>query len=320
KFTATGCVTLGVDPLPGERLTFFVTDTGVGIAPADLARLFEPFHQAVEGRPAEPGTGLGLAICRRIVELMGGSLTVESERGAGSTFRFTVPLQTVAREAAAPVPRARHVTGYPGPRRRLLIVDDVGVNRAVLVDLLRPLGFELREAGDAPGALRAVAEFAPELIFTDLRMPGMDGFAFARSLRGLPEGGKLKVIAMSASVLSFNRDDAFAAGCDDFLPKPFRETELLDKLALHLGIEWQVQQDPAQPQEKAEPAPVPLPLLDALIHSAQRGDVRRLRTQLREMRADHPAFAAVAEDHLAKYQMERLRDYIERHRAHFTAL
>ncbi|HEY1108923.1 MAG TPA: ATP-binding protein, partial [Opitutaceae bacterium] len=117
KFTATGSVTLGVDPLPGERLTFFVTDTGVGIAPADRAQLFEPFHQAVEGRPAEPGTGLGLAICRRIVELMGGSLTVESERGAGSTFRFTVPLQTVAREAAPPTPRARHVTGYAGRRR-----------------------------------------------------------------------------------------------------------------------------------------------------------------------------------------------------------
>ncbi len=320
KFTATGVVTLGVDPLPGDRLTFFVTDTGVGIALNDLEKLFEPFHQAVEGRPAEPGTGLGLAICRRIVELMGGALTVESARGAGSTFRFTVPLQTMAREAAPPAPRARQVTGYTGPRRRLLIVDDVGVNRAVLVDLLKPLGFEIREAGDGPAALSAVAEFAPELIFTDLRMPGMDGFAFARSLRSLPEGAKLKLVAMSASVLSFNRDDAFAAGCDDFLPKPFREAELLDKLALHLGIDWQVQQDTTPTQEHTGLVPVPMPLLDALLHSAQRGDVKKLRTQLREMRAGHAAFTAQAESYLGRYQMERLREYIERHRASFTAL
>ncbi len=221
---------------PGDLLRFTVTDTGVGISGDDQAKLFQPFQQAHDGRPPEPGTGLGLAISQRIVDLMGGSLAVSSARGTGSSFSFALRLETLAAPSAAPPRSPRRISGYRGPRRRLLVVDDVGVNRAVLIDLLTPLDFELRAAGSGPEALRLAGEFAPQLIFLDLRMPGMDGLELARRLRALAGGDRLKLIAMSASVLSFNRDDAFAAGCDDFLPKPFREEELLAKLELHLGL------------------------------------------------------------------------------------
>ncbi|MEY2878462.1 MAG: Autoinducer 2 sensor kinase/phosphatase LuxQ, partial [Verrucomicrobiota bacterium] len=223
---------------PALHLTFSVHDTGVGLTPEDRVKLFHPFQQAADGRPPEPGTGLGLAISARLVELMGGTIAVESAPGAGSTFTFTVRFDTVAAESAAREGTTARVTGYRGPRQRVLVVDDVAVNRSVLVELLAPLGFELCEAADGAEALRLAAEFAPHAAFLDLRMAGMDGLALAQALRKRPGGARVKLIAMSASVLSFNRDDAFNAGFDDFLSKPFRESDLLEKLGLALRLEW----------------------------------------------------------------------------------
>ena len=343
KFTARGSVTLRVvscragspDPAglcsratpaeagfgdPAPHLQFSVTDTGVGISPEDRAKLFQPFQQAADGRPPEPGTGLGLAISARLVELMGGALHVASERGAGSTFTFALRLDAISAGPEAPRPSAGRVTGYHGPRQRVLVVDDVTINRSVLTEFLAPLGFEMRSAADGAEALRLVPEFAPQIAFLDLRMAGMDGLALARALRTRPDGARLKLIAMSASVLSFNRDDAFAAGFDDFLPKPFRETELLEKLGVALRLEWThaaadaTPGAPAPPPDQSPSAITPAVLAE-LLTSAQRGEIRALREQVGRLRAARPDAHPFLEslDALTRgYSMERIRELLER--------
>ncbi|MBX3750918.1 MAG: response regulator, partial [Opitutaceae bacterium] len=316
KFTARGEVRLTVRRA-GDTTRFAVSDTGVGLAPADQARLFEPFQQALEGRPAEPGTGLGLAISRRLVQLMGGTLTVTSAPGAGSTFAFAVDLPALDGESHPSAATGLRVTGYAGPRRRLLVVDDVEVNRRLIVDLLTPLGFIVTTAASGDEALAHVSQQPPDLVFLDLRMPGIDGLELARRLRRLAAGDRLKLIAMSASVLSFNQDDAFAAGCDDFLPKPFRESELIQKLALHLNLDLITAPagavaPAAAPATGAETLP-PADKLAALLAAAQRGEITQLRRLLADLRATHPeclAFIERLEGPARAFQMERLREIL----------
>jgi signal transduction histidine kinase/DNA-binding NarL/FixJ family response regulator len=345
KFTAAGTITLRIaedsrselgasgaqpprsenqHPKPrGEVFTFTVQDTGVGIASADLATLFQPFHQVTDGRPPEPGTGLGLAISHRFVALMGGQLEVSSQRGIGTRFSFTLRLPVLAVTADAPSAALRTITGYVGPRRRLMLVDDVAINRHVLRELLEPLGFTIVEAASGTQALALAAAQLPDLMFVDLRMPGMDGLELTQRLRALPAGPRVKVIAMSASVLSFNRDDAFAAGCDDFLPKPFREEDLLARLSLALRLDWQTTAAAAEPlpsrppsgPPSADSAPrLPTAWLQELLVLARRGEVVALRRRLAEARATagsaEPLIDAL--DLLAKsYRMERIRERLE---------
>ncbi|HYD85247.1 MAG TPA: ATP-binding protein, partial [Opitutus sp.] len=280
KFTPRGAVVLRAFPT-GGRIAFAVEDTGAGIPEKEQANLFQPFHQPADGRPPEPGTGLGLAIARRLVALMGGELTFETTPGRGSTFSFAVTLEALASGSHDAEPVARPPIGYRGPRRRLLVVDDVAVNRSVLVELLQPLGFELREAASGAEALALMPEFKPHLVFLDLRMPGMDGLELTRRLRALPVSGEpLVLVAMSASVLSFNRDSALEAGCDDFLPKPFREPDLIAKLSMHLRIEWRhgLTAHPFSGDKCSAPASTVE--LGTLLETARRGEIRALREQL----------------------------------------
>jgi signal transduction histidine kinase/DNA-binding response OmpR family regulator len=320
KFTAQGRVTLSARMQSRDTFEFSVTDSGVGISERDRANLFQPFQQAADGRPPEPGTGLGLAICQRIVGLMGGALAVQSTRGSGSTFTFAVRLETLSNQSPAPARPERRVLGYRGERQRILVVDDIEVNRAVLVDLLGPLGFEIASAPNGEAALQLTEEFSPNLIFLDLRMPGMDGLELARRLRALGGGERLKLIAMSASVLSFNRDDAFAAGCDDFLPKPFREADLLSKLELALQLEWIADSIAASttdsPSSGSRDAVAQSPnslltrtVIEELLAIARRGEIVQLRRRIEALKGD-PLIDAI--DTFARsYRMERIRELLE---------
>jgi CheY-like chemotaxis protein len=331
KFTPAGALRFTIAVLGDERVQFSVTDTGVGLSAADQARLFQPFQQAADGRPPEPGTGLGLAISHRMIALLGGRLEVESQLGQGSRFFFTLTLPILAAAAAPARPFATAITGYRGRRRRLLVVDDVATNRHVLRDLLSPLGFEISEAANGSEALAAVAALPPDLAFLDLRMPDMDGLELARRLRHQEETGAaarpassppLKIIAMSASVLSFNRADAFAAGCADFLPKPFREEDLLARLGLALHLEWisdATASPPAAPAPPRAPDTTTLPatVLRELLATAQRGEIAALRQRLDELRGDPLADSLLG---LARsYQMERIRELLEQQLATLPA-
>jgi signal transduction histidine kinase/ActR/RegA family two-component response regulator len=243
KFTTSGMVRLGVtlaapaDDTGQVRIRFEVQDSGVGIRPEDQQRIFEPFEQAGDSRSRAAGTGLGLAISRQLVRLMGGDLHLHSEMGAGSRFWFdlTLDLADVVMNAPESQPS---VTGYEGPRRRILLVDDVEANRVMLAELLKPLGFETQDAAHGQDALDHVRASMPDLVLMDLAMPVMDGLEATRLLRLDPQTRQLPVIALSANASNAHRDEALEAGATLFMSKPFESAALLDVLGRCLSLSW----------------------------------------------------------------------------------
>ena len=242
KFTERGGVGLRVHADRGAEggpcLRLEVQDTGPGISADELGKLFRHFEQTKTGQQAGTGTGLGLAISREFVRLMGGDITVTSRVGEGSVFTIHLPLHESAAEAVQPTRRPRRVVGLrPGqPPVRLLIADDVENNRELLVQLLRPVGFETCVVHNGAEAVAEEEEWRPHLILMDLRMPVMDGHEAIRAIRAA--GREVKIIAVTASVLEENRQGVLAGGADDFMGKPVAEDELFDKIGTHLSLEY----------------------------------------------------------------------------------
>ncbi|WP_273702920.1 response regulator, partial [Candidatus Accumulibacter vicinus] len=252
KFTERGGVTLRVsatfpaddDPemKPGRalRLTFEVTDTGAGISDAELAGLFQPFAQSASGRKAEEGTGLGLAITRQFAELLGGGIEARSRVGTGSTFVFTIAAQEAANPERVPAPQSRPVLGLaPGQTAwRILVVDDDANSRHLLAQVLEPLGFAVEEASDGIEAIALWERWRPHLIWMDMRMPNLDGRQATRRIKAAPGGAETRIVALTASSFEEERAEILAAGCDDFLRKPYRATTLLELMEKHLGVRY----------------------------------------------------------------------------------
>jgi len=245
KFTEAGWISLRVslEPRPGDRvgLSISVEDTGAGISAAEQSRLFRPFVQAQSGLAAQNGTGLGLAISREFVRLMGGDITVSSEVGKGSIFRFEIPVETTSGNGLPAHPAPGRVAGLiPGQAApHILIVDDDPYGRGWLTGLLTSIGFEVREAGSGEAAISLWQESKPELILMDIRMPGMNGQEAARRIKAEAKGRPPAIVALTASALDGQRDAVMCGGVfDDFLAKPCREGELLEKIRAHLNLEY----------------------------------------------------------------------------------
>ena len=260
-------------------LHFEVEDTGAGIAPEQLERVFQPFEQAGKIDKRVEGTGLGLAISRQIVQLMGGRLQVESKLGQGSAFWFDVTLpviEAVAQEEAAPL---RAIVGYEGARRKVLVADDKAYNRQMLVDLLEPLGFEVSMAGDGQETIDKALTWQPDAIVMDLVMPVKTGFEAAQEIRQRPEfeAKRVCLIAASASVLAADQEKSRVAGCDAFLPKPIKAERLLDLLAASLGLAWVYAE--AEAGSAAPLVPPPTEELAALYQLADEGRILDLQAQ-----------------------------------------
>lgn len=245
KFTDKGVVTFKVEQLNSHtnellfaHLRFSVTDSGVGIAPADIPKLFRAFEQVGERSRQSEGTGLGLAISQQIVQLMGGKIQVESELGVGSKFFFEVELVLNHKWVQQQTSAAGNIISYVGEKRQILIVDDRWENRAVIVNLLEPLGFILIEAENGQHGLEKMREHLPDLVITDLAMPVIDGFEMLKQLRNDENLQQLKVIVSSASVSQPDRQMSIEAGGDDFLAKPVNAQELFNTVGKHLQLTW----------------------------------------------------------------------------------
>jgi signal transduction histidine kinase/ligand-binding sensor domain-containing protein/CheY-like chemotaxis protein len=248
KFTQTGGVAVGVgvrslaraEGSDGRVLHVEVQDTGVGIAPEEQASIFEPFVQSQSGRQSQEGTGLGLSISRQYAQLMGGDLTVQSQPGQGSTFVLEVPLQAVDPATVREGHLVRRAVGLePGqPYYRILAVDDKEVNRQLLVRLLAPLGFDVREAANGQEALEVWEAWDPHLILMDMRMPVMDGYEATRRIKATLKGHATAIIALTASALEEDRSVILSEGCDGYMRKPFRDHELFAALEKHLGVRF----------------------------------------------------------------------------------
>ncbi|MCP4111838.1 MAG: response regulator [Desulfobacteraceae bacterium] len=325
KFTEKGSVTLRVrshcfgdvgrnDKSHTANIRFEVQDSGIGISPEDLKSIFNPFQQAGDQSYHAKGTGLGLSISHNLVELMGGTLHVESQVGSESTFWFDIVLPFVQDGTDSKTISKRQIIGIQGEAPTVLVVDDNRENRAVLVDMLRPLGFHVLEAVDGRDGLDKAIDSKPDVTITDLRMPEMDGFELIRHIRESPELQKTMIITASASVFEEDQKRSVTMGSDAFLPKPVEADNLFDLLERHLNLTWVEQETIKEPDLSDKPIVFPSPeTIAELYELALIGDINELTeyvSKLAQSDSRLQPFTNRIQHFLESYQMEEISNWL----------
>jgi CheY-like chemotaxis protein len=299
-----------------------VEDTGSGLTDEEQKKLFEPFTQTSRGLSSQEGTGLGLAISRKYARLMGGDITVSSAQGRGSTFRFEIPIEPGA--AGVAIRRKAHPrvaalrSGQERPK--ILVVDDHVENRDWLMKLLSAIGFSVQGADNGQAAIRNWEDWRPRLILMDVHMPVMDGLEATRRIKADPRGKETAIVVLTASALDEDRRAVAQGGADDFIAKPCREEELLEKIRALLDVVYDYEED-SEAEDKppagiaalsAALAQLPLELVEELRNATSIGNKRLLDTLILRVPATGNADAARSLQELAdKYQYDALTRLLE---------
>ncbi|WP_460104249.1 ATP-binding protein [Pseudomonas sp. S2_D10] len=287
NFTDSGEVCLRVSYMR-ETATFDIIDTGIGIDPEHIERIFQPFERGDLMRQ-DKGVGLGLTITRMLTSLMGGELQVKSQQDKGTCFQVRLFLSQV-RVPQAVIHVEHDIIGYQGPRRLVLVVDDHVDHRKVLSGMLTPLGFEVVQASNGQEAIRQVALLGPDLILMDLSMPTMDGWETSRLIRRNALS-TAPIIVISANAFNDERERSLASACNDYLAKPVHTPELLERIQKQLDLHWLRREKPA-PATFPEPGILPSqPDLIALGELSAIGYVRGLHEKLDAIQTETPATA-----------------------------
>ena len=305
--------------LTTKKIRFQVQDTGIGISPHQLAEIFLPFHQVRDSTHVAEGTGLGLGISQKLVQLMDSEIYVSSSIGEGSVFWFDLELPIVAQWQEPPPPPNRRIVGFKGHKRKVLIVDDNRVNRTLLRVLLKPLGFEIKEAVDAEDCLDKAVDFAPDLILMDLVMPKIDGLEATRRLRKLPQLKDTIVIALSASVFKTIQQESLAAGCQYFIPKPVESKQLFYSIPQYLGLEWIYEDIGSMKIISPQLDPVTLALLPpseltTLSEFIKMGDIKGiidLADKIQKLEPKLEPFSSHIRQLAKGFKLKQLRDFIQ---------
>lgn len=324
KFTDEGGVTLRVRPENGGRiavnkdllgLSFELEDTGPGIPADERKKIFDAFTQTRSGQNKKEGAGLGLTISREFVEQLGGEISVTSAAGNGTVVGFTIQAEPgVVSEMEYPQP-ARKVIGLgsedgssPDHSHRILVVDDNGQNRSLLRLLLEQVGFSVKTAQNGRQAVALNGTWRPHLIWMDMRMPIMDGYEATRMIR-LTQADKGQrqpvIIALTASAFKEDHDAVLAAGCDDFVHRPYRESEIWRVMAKHLGVSYVYEEidEVLPPQSAAEMLTdadlaasikgLPEPLLAKLEEATELSDTDLIESAIEDIRTENARLAEV---------------------------
>ena len=238
KFTAAGSVAVGADASPGDdadtvTLVLTVADTGAGIAAGRQATIFEPFVQAHAPEALRHGSGLGLSIVKRLVDRMGGRIELQSELGRGSRFQVVLPGIPRAEAADASEPRDT-MRPQDLPPLRVLVVDDIELNRRLIEDWFAATHHEVRTASGGVDGVAQAQAFRPDVVLMDIRMPDLDGVAALQRLRALPELAATKVLAVTASSL-LGEETELRRHFDGYLRKPLRRDHLCRAIAAAIG-------------------------------------------------------------------------------------
>jgi PAS domain S-box-containing protein len=315
-----------ITPFPHCRLRFQVEDTGIGIERADLEKIFLPFQQAGDPNFRPEGTGLGLSITKNLVEMMGGKLHVKSTLGEGSRFWFDLELPDVSELLRRDPEQSAVITGFEGPPRTLLVIDDSKENRLVMKNFLQPLGFNLIEASNGIEGVKKANSIQPDLIVMDLVMPYMDGFEATRQLKKIPTLANIPIIAASASVLEQDFQNSLDAGCDAFISKPFRAEEFLELLQQLIDIKWiygnhsvknlenpDEQITTSQLDVPLTPMKLPGDIADQLLDFSLSGDLVGILEKVQQLEAAGEEYRPLVKKirHLARdYQIDRIGELI----------
>jgi PAS domain S-box-containing protein len=302
-------------------LHFEVEDTGCGIASDEIKSIFQPFVQTQQGKQTQGGTGLGLTISSKFVEILGGELSVSSELGKGSSFRFDIPVTVVksADTIQELLPQRRVIALAPNqPTYRILIVDDDQNNRLLVQQMLLPLGFAVREAKNGYEAVDIWCDWEPHLIFMDMRMPVMDGYEATKQIKATIKGQATAIIALTAVSFAENRSVVLAIGCDDFISKPFRESDIFEILSRILGVNYIYEDVTLVPpsQETNVLTTEALAALDtnwlkAFHQVTTEGDIQGMLVLIDELDNQHQSVANALVDLVNNFELEKLLSIIE---------
>ena len=290
KYTDSGKVVFKVE-MNAEKYRFSVEDTGIGIAREHLDDIFSTFHQL--HNPTQgyvEGTGLGLAISEQLVRLLGGKLQVNSQPGLGSRFWFDLdlPIADEAGQAESLLPDVRVITAVKGDRRKILIADDETDNRALLIDMLTPFGFELHEALDGQDCIEQALKLQPDLILMDSKMPIIDGLEACKRIRNIADIKDIKIIAISANAYEHHHQRCLNAGANDFLAKPLQLEQLLKLIVQHTDLEPIYKAGLSKREAtiilKKDSVVPPIVYLERLLTSAEQGDIQAIAEQIEALK------------------------------------
>jgi two-component system sensor histidine kinase/response regulator len=308
--------------VPQVFLSFVVSDSGVGIPFEDQTKLFSPFVQTESGLSSQQGTGLGLAICREFVALMNGEIEVSSQPGIGSTFSFMIPVGKVhylSKERSDQNTIIGLVEGVQPPK--ILIVEDQERNRELLEKLFEKVGFQTEEAFNGKEALEKWRTFEPDLIVMDKRMPVMDGEETVKRIRLQTKVRQPKIMALTASAFSEDRDAMLKAGCDAFISKPFVGQHVLETVAKLLGLRFKYRKEnPLKTtitdtlDENASEnlfKELPKDLLEQVYDATILGDFQLIENLIAKMSKKAPQAAEVLQHHLHRFEYDAILEQIQ---------
>jgi PAS domain S-box-containing protein len=317
KFTDAGSVTFIVSFATEAKIRFEIRDTGTGIAQHQLQTIFQPFEQVGDRRRQTEGTGLGLAISKRIVELMGSTIQVQSEMNVGSIFWFDVDLyQAEEWVKTSQIDHRGQIIGIKDRQPKIVVIDDKWANRSVISNLLSPIGFEVSEANDGQEGWEKILEVQPDLIVTDLLMPELDGYELIKRVRDSEKFKDIVIIVSSASVFETDQYRSLEAGGNTFIPKPVQATELLEKLQKYLDLEWVYEANEAPlaiASDTNELISPPATEMEILYELAMKGNFREIVKQavlLEEIDPKYIPFAKKLHQMAKDFQDEEILTFI----------
>lgn len=311
-----------VDSQDNYKIRFEIIDSGVGMTPEQLNKIFLPFEQVGDKNKQTEGTGLGLAISRKITELMGSNLMVESSLGCGSKFWFDADLE-VSKENIQQKSDLLNtqIIGLKGDKPNILIVDDRRENRSVIVNCLQAIGFKCFEASNGKEGLIKTEEIKPDLILTDISMPEMDGLEMMQILRNNQEFSHVPIVVSSASVYQKDINQSLAAGANEFLPKPIKIEQLLQIIHNYLQLEWIYAKTEQKLEKSLKEVSIDRELvvpsgaeMDKLFDLAMRGNVNGIENLLNDLESSDnrfQPFVAEVRQLADNYKFKQIRQYIK---------
>jgi signal transduction histidine kinase/CheY-like chemotaxis protein len=293
KFTSNGEIIFRIS-YRSDVAAFQIIDSGEGIEQQDLEEIFQPFIRLGQSTGnAVAGSGLGLTISKILTELMGGELTVNSIKGKGSMFTVRLLLSNL--HDAVEIPQEDNIIGFQETNKNILVVDDQLEQRNLIVTLLEPLGFSLTTATSGEECLKQLQKTIPDLILLDLAMEGISGMETAQQLR--QQNYNMPILVLSANAYPSDRQATIDIGCNDFLSKPIHVGELLNKIKLHLSLNWIYEgREPKKIHTYTEdPMTLPPPnIINHLFQFVQIGDILGLKQELNELIKTDPAYQTFA--------------------------